>query len=311
MGSRKIIILARSFLHCVKQCKALTPMNKKIFLILGCLLIVPSVTSAYYSAEEFRVDIINQIRSDAQKQELQDLNNKSSSDLRRELDSYYRTLNNLDKEYEYKMRELELKEAAAKREKDEQRDLLYKTELKKALEEQKKEFEDGAEERANARAKEYCINYDLEHITTGVSPELAALCAKRGVIMRTYDDVKAQTAEVTPVVQKAEITQRQNNSNVVPVKSPKTSAPGGYKPQNYSQPKPIAKATSTGGSIFDTLLETETPVKTTAAKPVANSAIAPTEKSGFNLIDLYPQTNSKTEKKTFFNLLKDRFLGLF
>lgn len=273
---------------------------KKQFYILAIivsqLFFTFSYTSAYFytSDSQFKSDLMDTIRDDKERQQqidaqraldrqIEDLRRQTDRDLQSNKDAIRGWSDNVDREM-YQVEKDWERERVQKIEDKERQDFLNKVELDKALAKQKKEFEDGAEERSNERAKEYCITYDLEHITTGVSPELAALCAKRGVIMRTYDEVKEQNTEVVPVVQKVETVKRSNVSNTVLIKNQKASTSTGYKPYNYSQPK-ISTSTKkvTTGSFFDeyTSRGTSTPVVT------------------------------NQQQKSVFNKLKDRFFRFF
>lgn len=271
-------------------------MKKQFYIpaiIVSQLFFTISYTNAYYSAEQFRVDIINQIRSDAQKQEQQDIINDLNTSNNRAIDNYNRTMNNLDKEYELKLRELKAKEDQEEWEKMMQ-DKIEVAKQQAILEKQKKELEEERkkleEEKWNNTSQEVkdAIKYVDDYIA--MTPE-----------ERTVEDArkKLKSKEVMP--KKVETVKRSNISNTAPIKAQKIT------PYNYSQPKvsTSTKKEPAGGFFGDLENNTVTPVE----KKVTKGSIFD------QLIENESPTSvvvvEEKEKKTFFNKLKERFLGLF
>lgn len=78
----------------------------KITLVLTCLLFIPSITGAYYSAEQFRTDIMNSIREDKKRQQIQDILNDGDRAYKGYFDTYYREVDNLQAEHDFKLKQL-------------------------------------------------------------------------------------------------------------------------------------------------------------------------------------------------------------
>lgn len=90
-------------------------MEKITILVLICLLFAPISMNAYYSAEQFRTDIMDSIRYDNQKQQYQDILDSGNKGYKDAFDTYYQTTNNLKNEYDLKLKELQIKEDAQDR----------------------------------------------------------------------------------------------------------------------------------------------------------------------------------------------------
>lgn len=113
---------------------------KKIILFLICLVFIPTVVGAYYSDEQFRLDIIDYLRDQSYKQAQDEILQDQVNLNKQYLDTYYQSINGLEKDYELKLRALELEQESAKRAKDwEKEKQLLDQELELAR--QKAEFE--------------------------------------------------------------------------------------------------------------------------------------------------------------------------
>ncbi len=91
-------------------------MKNKIILIVS-FLCIPVFTHAYYSDEKFRLDIMDTIRNNNFRQQQQDILDEQRRKGAELLNDYNRTTNNISREYYYKLREMELKEASDARDK--------------------------------------------------------------------------------------------------------------------------------------------------------------------------------------------------
>lgn len=82
-------------------------MKYKITLVLICLLFIPSIARAYYSSEQFRTDIINSIGENQKRQQIQDIFDDQNRYNNQALDSYYRQIDSLQVENDFKLKQLQ------------------------------------------------------------------------------------------------------------------------------------------------------------------------------------------------------------
>lgn len=82
-------------------------MKNKIILVLIFLLSIPNITGAYYSYEQFRIDIMNSIGTDQKRQQIQDIYDDQDRYNNQALNSYYRQLDNLQAENDFKLKQLQ------------------------------------------------------------------------------------------------------------------------------------------------------------------------------------------------------------
>lgn len=82
-------------------------MKNKILFILAFLLFFPFTINAYYSSEQFRTDIMDSIRSNNMRQQTQDILDDQTRYNNQALNSYYRQLDSLQAENDFKLKQLQ------------------------------------------------------------------------------------------------------------------------------------------------------------------------------------------------------------
>ncbi len=90
---------------------------KKVTLFIICLVFLPSITSAYVPTDaELKSSIYNYIGNENQRQQYQDIIDNQNNSYNQLFGSYYQSVDNLEKEYQLKLKEIELEKDSKKRE---------------------------------------------------------------------------------------------------------------------------------------------------------------------------------------------------
>ncbi len=98
--------------------------NKIIFTIFTILLGVPTLLNAYNPTDaELRSSLFNYITNQSQRQQYQDIIDRSNRENKNSFDTYYRNTEAILDEYEFKIKELELKQSTDARNKTLQKEI--------------------------------------------------------------------------------------------------------------------------------------------------------------------------------------------